>query len=95
MGLIVVTIKHWLLVLQDWMGLNVAFNKLLCEGKYFLIVSLMGVKICLMRHVLTCHEVLLAHEHLTVVTFVSGFTFQVHICVYGLHSRFVIQLDVA
>ena len=39
MGLIVVTIKHFLFVLQQpiligchW---NVAFNKLLCEGNYF------------------------------------------------------------
>ena len=47
-GLFVVAIKHWLFVLQQpiligW-DCNVAFNKLLCEGNYFLIVSLMGMK---------------------------------------------------
>ena len=42
MGLIVVTIKHWLFVLQQpiligW-DKNVAFNKLLHEQNYFLII---------------------------------------------------------
>ena len=52
MGLIVVTIKHLVIVLRQpiligW-DCNVAFNKLLCEENYFLIVWLPGVKICVM-----------------------------------------------
>ena len=31
----------------DWMGLKCAFNKLLHEGNYFLIVSSTGMKKCL------------------------------------------------
>ena len=51
MGLIVVAIKY-LFVLQQpiligWDS-NVAFNKLLCEVNYFLIVWSTGMKICLM-----------------------------------------------
>ena len=55
MGLIVVTIKLFLLVLQqpiligwDW---NVAFNLLFCDQNYFLIVWSSGMIICLMWHV--------------------------------------------
>ena len=52
MGLIIVTIKHFLFVLQQpiligW-DFNVAFNKLLHEENYFLIVWLPGMKIRLM-----------------------------------------------
>ena len=52
MGLIVVTIKHWLFVLQQpiligW-DYNVAFNKLLHEQNYFLIIWSPGMQICLM-----------------------------------------------
>ena len=52
MGLIVVTIKLFSLVLQQpiligW-DLNIAFNKLLREQNYFLIIWLSGVQICLM-----------------------------------------------
>ena len=99
MGLIVVTIKHWLFVLQqpiligwDW---NVAFNKLLCEGNYFLIVWSMGMKICLMSHVLMGCDVLLACEYLMAIKFILGFLFRVQVHISGLHSRFVMQLDVA
>ena len=51
MGLIVVTIKLFLLVLQQpiligW-DRNVLFNKLLCEQNYFLIVCSPGMQICL------------------------------------------------
>ena len=52
MGLIVVTIKLFLFVLQqpiligwDW---NVAFNVLLHEQNYFLIIWMAGMQICLM-----------------------------------------------
>ena len=52
MRLIVVTIKHLVIVLQQpiligWDS-KVAFNKLLREENYFLIVWSTGVKICLM-----------------------------------------------
>ena len=52
MGLIVVTIKHWLIVLQQpiligWDS-NVAFNKLFHEQNYFLIIWSPGMQICLM-----------------------------------------------
>ena len=52
MGLIVVTIKHRLFVLQQpiligW-DRNVAFNKLFCEQNYFLIIWSPGMQICLM-----------------------------------------------
>ena len=97
--LIVVTIEHFLFVLHqpiligwDWI---VAFNKLLCEENYFLIVSLMGMKICLMWCVLTCGGVLLACEHLTVVVFILEFLFQVRIHISGSCLWFVIWLDVA
>ena len=35
----------------DWMGLNIAFNILLHEQNYFLLVWSPGVQICLMSHV--------------------------------------------
>ena len=52
MGLIVVTIKLFLLVLQQpilivW-DVNVAFNKLLLEQNYFLIDWSSDTKLCLM-----------------------------------------------
>ena len=52
MGLIDVTIKLFLFVLQQpiligW-DCKVAFNKLLHEQNYFLVVLLSGMKICLM-----------------------------------------------
>ena len=37
-----------------------------------------------------CHDVSLAHGHLVVVVFISGFAFRVHVCVYGLHLQFAI-----
>ena len=52
MGLIVVTIKHWLFVLQQPISIgwdyNVAFSKLFHEQNYFLIVWSSGMQICLM-----------------------------------------------
>ena len=36
------------------------------------------MKICLMWHVLTCHDVSLACEHLTGITFILGFSFMIH-----------------
>ena len=52
MGLIVVTIKHWLIVLQQpiligW-DRNVTFNISFREQNYFLIIWLSSVIICLM-----------------------------------------------
>ena len=99
MGLIVVSIKHLLFVLQepiligwDW---NVAFNKLLCEVNYFLIVLSTGMKICVTWHVLTCRDGSLAHECLAVVSFISGFMFRVCIHVYSSCSWFMIELGMA
>ena len=44
----------------DWMGLKVAFNILLCEQNYFLIIWSPGMQRCLMSHVcdmyVTCHD---------------------------------------
>ena len=47
-----------------------------------------------MSHV-TCHDVSLADECLMAIAFILGFTFQVHVHIYGSCSQFVIQLDVA
>ena len=52
MGLIVVTINHLVVVLQQpiligW-DCNVAFDILLCEQNYFFIVWSQGMQICLM-----------------------------------------------
>ena len=52
MGLIVVTIKHFSTAMQQPILIGwdriVVFKKLLHEANYFLIVSLTGMKICLM-----------------------------------------------
>ena len=51
MGLIVATINHFSFAMQQPILIGwdriVVFNKLLCEVNYFLIVSSMGMKICL------------------------------------------------
>ena len=92
MGLIVVTIKHLLFVLQQpiligWdRNVVLLFNKLFPEGNYFLIVLSMGMEIFLTLHVRMCRDVSLAHKHLAVAAFILWFMFRVCVHVYSSHS---------